>query len=129
MPIQRTVIYCTQRGGDDFLVDNNKLLVRYLSMTCLVVFQDVLVATTRGEPMRRGMKRLLYDEIDALSELRRKLDEMGLVADGSREAMIAALISSSSKEVDSTYPAYKYNHIRQADSLNAQSPIHSLKAL
>jgi hypothetical protein len=123
MPIQRTVIYCTQRGGDDFLVDNNKLLVRYLSMTCLVVFQDVLVATTRGEPMRRGMKRLLYDEIDALSELRRKLDEMGLVADGS------ALISSSSKEVDSTYPAYKYNHIRQADSLNAQSPIHSLKAL
>ena len=72
----------------DFLVDNEEQVIGKVPFDDVPgrVIQDVLVATTRGEPLRKGMKRLLYAEIDALSELRRKLDELGLVADGSREA-------------------------------------------
>jgi hypothetical protein len=79
----------------DFLVDNGKEVSSKASFNDLPghVVKDVLVATARKEDKKRDA-----DDIDMMrvSELRRKLHQKGLDVDGSREAMIDALKSSSS---------------------------------
>eukprot|EP00984_Skeletonema_dohrnii_P007935 scaffold2926_cov109-Skeletonema_dohrnii-CCMP3373.AAC.7 len=79
----------------DFLVDNGKEVSSKASFDDLPghVVKDVLVATARKEDRERAA-----DDIDMMrvSELRRKLHQKGLDVDGSREAMIEALKSSSS---------------------------------
>jgi len=78
----------------DFLVDNGKEVSSKASFDDLPghVVKDVLVATARKEDRERCI-----DDIDMMrvSELRRKLHQKGLDVDGSREAMIEALKSSS----------------------------------
>jgi hypothetical protein len=78
----------------DFTADNGKEVISKISFDDVLglLMKDLLVATTRKKD-----KKGAADDFDIMrvSELRRKLNEKGLDADGSREAMIAALKSTT----------------------------------
>ena len=79
----------------DILADNGREVISKVSFSDVPghLMKDLLVATTR---IREDKNRPVDDfDIMRVSELRRKLREKGLDADGSREAMIEALTSST----------------------------------
>jgi speckle-type POZ protein len=84
----------------DFIADNGKEVISKISFDDVLglLMKDLLVATTRSkEEDKNWHKPVAVDDFDIMrvSELRRKLDEKGLDVDGSREAMIAALKSTT----------------------------------
>jgi hypothetical protein len=84
----------------DFLAENYDEAVSNISFTDFPshLVKDLFVSMTRKLKGRKGGKENADDfGIMRVSELRKKLDERGLDADGSREAMIEALKSNAAE--------------------------------
>ena len=83
----------------DFIVGNGEQVIDEVSFSHIPghVMKDLVVATTRS--VKESKNEVTTDmNLMRVSELRRKLNEKGLDVDGSREAMIAALIRSEEVE-------------------------------
>jgi hypothetical protein len=93
----------------DFLATNCEDVIDEVSFNDVPghLMKDLLVATARGK--KKAYAEVAFDNIKdgycadglkvlSVSELRVKLDEMGLDVDGSREAMIKVLKSHSDEE-------------------------------
>jgi hypothetical protein len=82
----------------DFFAENDSEAVKKVSFNDVPghVMKDLLVATARKKEVGKATAKDDYD-VMRVSELRRKLDEMGLDVDGSRETMIEALNKSAKR--------------------------------
>ena len=61
--------------------------------------KDLLFAINRSKKCKVGERNQVFNNM-SVSELRRKLDEKGLVVDGSREVMIRALEANAGEDDD-----------------------------
>ena len=82
----------------DFIVENKSEVINMMSFADVIpgtLMRDLLAATARGEVRNNGPNVHVDNQYNALfiSELRKMAHEKGLSVDGSREMLIAALIS------------------------------------